>query len=82
MNDDLVRETKQMAEENLEIASDTDELAEAMLTASRSVVRTCMQIRPSEHVLVVTDPECSEVGQSLYEAVSYTHLTLPTICSV
>ena len=42
LNDDLVRETKQMAEENLEIASDTDELAEAMLTASRSVVRTCM----------------------------------------
>ena len=70
MNDDLVRETKQMAEENLEIALDTDELAEAMLTASRSVVRTCMQIRPSEHVLVVTDPECSEVGQSLYEAVA------------
>ena len=39
---------------SLEIALDTDELAEAMLTASRSVVRTCMQIRPSEHVLVVT----------------------------
>ena len=56
-----------MAEESLEISSDTDEMAEAMLTASRSVVRTCMQIRPSEHVLVVTDPECSEVGQSLYE---------------
>ena len=59
-----------MAEESLEISSDTDEMAEAMLTASRSVVRTCMQIRPSEHVLVVTDPECSEVGQSLYEAAA------------
>ena len=43
LNDDLVRGTKQMAEESLEIDSDTDELAEAMLTASRSVVRTCMQ---------------------------------------
>ena len=62
LNDDPVRATNQMAEESPEISSDTDEMAEAMLTASRSVVRTCMQIRPSEHVLVVTDPECSKLG--------------------
>ena len=31
LNDDLVRGTKQMAEESLEISSDTDEMAEAML---------------------------------------------------
>ena len=48
----------------------SDELSEAMLTAARSVVRTCMQIRPSEHVLVVTDPETSEVGRALYEATA------------
>ena len=59
-----------MAEESLDITSNANELAEAMLTASRSVVRTCMQIRPSEHVLIVTDPDCSEVGQSLYEAAA------------
>ena len=70
MNDDLLRGTKQMAEESLDITSNANELAEAMLTASRSVVRTCMQIRPSEHVLIVTDPDCSEVGQSLYEAAA------------
>ena len=71
MNDDLVRDTVQMAEESLGIDSDSDELAEAMLTSSRSVVRTCMQIRPSEHVLVVTDPQCSEVGTiPVYEAAA------------
>jgi len=48
----------------------SDDLSEAMLTAARSVVRTCMQIRPSEHVLVVTDPETSEVGRALYEATA------------
>ena len=60
-----------MAEGPETIEEVSDELSEAMLTAARSVVRTCMQIRPSEHVLVVTDPGTSE-------AVSYTHLTLPT----
>ena len=59
-----------MAEESKSDIADSDELVEAMLTSSRSVVRTCMQIRPSEHVLVVTDPYCSEVGQSLYEAAA------------
>ena len=29
-----------------------------------------MQVRPHEHVLVVTDPSTSEVGRSLYEAAS------------
>tara|TARA_B100001113_G_scaffold148932_1_gene122173 strand:- start:594 stop:1625 length:1032 start_codon:yes stop_codon:yes gene_type:complete len=48
----------------------TDDLGEAMLTAARSVVRTCMQVRPVESVLVITDPESSEVGRALYEAAS------------
>ena len=59
-----------MAEEPETIDEVSDELSEAMLTAARSVVRTCMQIRPSEHVLVVTDPETSEVGRALYEATA------------
>ena len=59
-----------MAEESdVSIGEDT-EREEAMLTAARSVVRTCMQVRPHEHVLVVTDPLTSEVGRSLYEAAS------------
>ena len=59
-----------MPEEPETIEDASDELSEAMLTAARSVVRTCMQIRPSEHVLVVTDPETSEVGRALYEATA------------
>ena len=70
LNNDPLRDTVQMAEEGEIGVADSEELAEAMLTSSRSVVRTCMQIRPSEHVLIVTDPHCSEVGQSLYEALT------------
>ena len=70
LNNDPLRDTVQMAEEGKIGIADSEELAEAMLTSSRSVVRTCMQIRPSEHVLIVTDPQCSEVGQSLYEAAA------------
>ena len=59
-----------MPEEPEITAEPSDDLSEAMLTAARSVVRTCMQVRPSEHVLVVTDPETSEVGRALYEATA------------
>ncbi|MBR79699.1 MAG: hypothetical protein CMA88_02815 [Euryarchaeota archaeon] len=41
--------------------------SEAMLATARSVVRTCLQIRREEDVLVITDPETSEIGQALYE---------------
>ena len=41
--------------------------SEAMLATARSVVRTCLQIRREEDVLVITDPETSEIGQSIYE---------------
>ena len=40
---------------------------EAMLSTARSVVRTCLQIRREEDVLIITDPETSEIGQALYE---------------
>ena len=43
---------------------------EAMLTAARSVVRTCMQVRTVESVLILTDPNSSEVGRALYEATA------------
>ena len=44
--------------------SDSEELAQAMLTAARSVVRTCMQIRSVESVLVITDPKFAEIGRA------------------
>lgn len=47
-----------------------EEQAKAMLTAARSVVRTCLQVRSVEAVLVLTDPDSSEVGRALYEAAA------------
>ncbi len=44
-----------------------DDTSEAMLSTARSVIRTCLQVRREEDVLVITDPETAEVGQSLYE---------------
>ena len=43
---------------------------ESMLTSARSVIRTCLQIRPFEPVLIVTDPESSAIGRALYEAAA------------
>lgn len=40
---------------------------ENMLSTARSVIRTCLQVRREEDVLVITDPDTSEVGQALYE---------------
>jgi leucyl aminopeptidase (aminopeptidase T) len=34
------------------------------------VIRTCLQIRPFEPVLIVTDPESSAIGRALYEAAA------------
>ena len=48
--------------------SETD--SESMLTSARSVIRTCLQIRPFEPVLIVTDPESSAIGRALYEAAA------------
>jgi len=41
--------------------------SEAMLSTARSVIRTCLQVRREEDVLVITDPDTAEVGQALYE---------------
>ena len=49
------------------VSDDGSESKEAMLSTARSVVRTCLQIRREEDVLIITDPETSEVGQALYE---------------
>lgn len=41
--------------------------SEELLSTARSIVRTCLQVRREEDVLVITDPETSEVGQAIYE---------------
>ncbi len=47
--------------------SRSPENTEAMLSTARSVIRTCLQVRREEDVLVITDPDTAEVGQALYE---------------
>ena len=47
--------------------SRSPENSEAMLSTARSVIRTCLQVRREEDVLVITDPDTAEVGQCLYE---------------
>ena len=37
-----------------------DDTSEAMLSTARSVIRTCLQVRREEDVLVITDPETAE----------------------
>ena len=64
------REVVDMDETDEAQASAEEQREEAMLTAARSVVRTCMQVRPVESVLILTDPESSEIGRSLYEATA------------
>ena len=49
---------------------DSEDDTESMLTSARSVIRTCLQIRPFEAVLIVTDPESSAIGRALYEAAA------------
>ena len=43
------------------------EINEGILSTARSVVRTCLQIRKEEDVLVITDPMTSRIGKALYE---------------
>ena len=50
--------------------SRSTENTEAMLSTARSVIRTCLQVRREEDVLVITDPDTAEVGQALYEEAS------------
>ncbi|HJM24305.1 MAG TPA: aminopeptidase [Candidatus Thalassarchaeaceae archaeon] len=48
-------------------STESSDNSEAILSTARSVIRTCLQVRREEDVLVITDPETSEVGQALYE---------------
>ena len=50
--------------------SRSHENTEAMLSTARSVIRTCLQVRREEDVLVITDPDTADVGQALYQEAS------------
>ena len=48
-------------------ASFTDE---DLLISARTVVRSCLEVREHENVLIVTDTETSRIARSIYEAPS------------
>ena len=52
-----------------DVISDEDR-EKKMQAAAKMVVKTCMDIRRGENVLVVCDPTTTEIGQALYEAAS------------
>jgi len=56
--------------EEEETFPDAEELLNALLESARTVVRTSMDIRRGENVLIVCDPTTSEIGQALHEAAS------------
>jgi len=47
-----------------------DQGEEELARSAETVIRTCMQIRPHEKVLIITDPRTSVIGQALYEAAA------------
>ncbi|MBK29737.1 MAG: leucyl aminopeptidase [Euryarchaeota archaeon] len=62
-------------EEPEEVSVEDDDLSieermKKMEAAAKMVVKTCMDIRRGENVLVVCDPTTTEIGQALYEAAS------------
>ena len=47
-----------------------EEIIESMLVSARSIIRTCMEIRNHEDVVIITDTHTSEIGRALYEAAA------------
>jgi leucyl aminopeptidase (aminopeptidase T) len=47
-----------------------EEIVESMIVSARSIVRTCMEIRNHEDVVIITDTHTSEIGRALYEAAA------------
>ena len=45
-------------------------ISDEILTTSRSIIRTTLQLRREEDCLVITDPSTSEIGQAIYEAAA------------
>ena len=54
---------------NLDSGNSTG-ISDEILTTSRSIIRTTLQLRREEDCLVITDPSTSEIGQAIYEAAA------------
>jgi len=47
-----------------------EEVAEQLKVSARTVIKTCMDIRRGENVLIVCDPTTGDIGQALHEAAN------------
>ena len=47
-----------------------EEVAENLKTSAQTVIKTCMDIRRGENVLIVCDPTTGDIGQALHEAAN------------
>ena len=47
-----------------------EEVAEQLKVSARTVIKTCMDVRRGENVLIVCDPTTGEIGQALHEAAN------------
>ena len=47
-----------------------EEIAENLRNSARTVIKTCMDLRRGENVLIVCDPTTGEIGQALHEAAN------------
>ena len=45
-----------------------DDIPSLLKKSSQTVIRTCLDIRRADNVLIVCDPTTGEIGQSLHEA--------------
>ena len=47
-----------------------EEVSEQLKASARTVIKTCMDIRRGENVLIVCDPSTGDIGQALHEAAN------------
>jgi len=47
-----------------------EEVAENLRNSAQTVIKTCMDLRRGENVLIVCDPTTGEIGQALHEAAN------------
>lgn len=47
-----------------------EEVAEQLKISARMVIKTCMDVRRGENVLIVCDPTTGDIGQALHEAAN------------
>ncbi|MDP6235716.1 MAG: aminopeptidase [Candidatus Poseidoniaceae archaeon] len=47
-----------------------EEIAENLRNSAQTVIKTCMDLRRGENVLIVCDPTTGEIGQALHEAAN------------